>query len=59
MAPAWQTPRGARPNRRGELAQLVECTRKKALPGSRRKPQARMNPRVGRSIPVARPGLEE
>ncbi len=27
MSRAWQTPRGARPNRRGELARLDECFR--------------------------------
>ena len=27
MRQAWQTPRGARPNRRGELARLDECFR--------------------------------
>jgi hypothetical protein len=38
MAEAWQTPRGARPNRRGELARLAERVRKDALSSVRRKP---------------------
>jgi len=56
---ARQTPRGARPNRRAELARLVERARKSELPFAQRRLSERMNPRVGRSIPAARPGLEE
>src|ERR1700730_232464 len=45
---AWKTPRGARPNRRGEPARLDEQTRaSECAPSATAKAAAEENPRVG------------
>ena len=58
---ARKTPRGARPNRRGEPARLTESAfmQMNALLSRWRKPLSIENPRVGCWIPIAIPGLEE
>ncbi len=57
---AWKTPRGARPNRRGEPARLVEHTFLRRCASSvAAKTAANANPRVGCSSHGANRDLEE
>ena len=57
---AWKTPRGARPNRRGEPARLVEhIFLRRRAPFIAEKAAANENPRVGCSSYGANRDLEE